>query len=170
MQKTKAVILGTLNLVLVVFMASVLVIGCGKKETSTTDGKDDKSENKDDSKSESFSTDKPFMVEFEITGREKGNGTVKAIYDGKKCRSESSFDIDGKKMSATAYFDGGDVVYTVTEVAGMKMGVKFDKKKFSDAKDNVDVNSFRDYLDQIGKNQVKEEILRLINAENFISL
>ncbi|HRE10262.1 MAG TPA: hypothetical protein PLN22_05530, partial [Ignavibacteria bacterium] len=79
------------------------------------------------------------------------SGTVSAIYSGDKCRSTSTFDSDGKKFSATAYFDGGDVVYTVSEIAGVKMGMKMDKKKFSDSKDNVDVNSFRDYLDQMEK-------------------
>ncbi len=133
-----------------VFSFSILS-ACGKKDDSTT-GKDDKKSDTKDSKDNSkFSRDKPFMVEFEITGREKGIGTVSAIYDGKKCRSTSTFDADGKKFSATAYFDGGDVVYSVSEIAGVKMGMKFDKKKFSDTKDNVDVNSFRDYLDQMEK-------------------
>ena len=93
-----------------------------------------------------------------MTGGDKGNGTVTAIYAGKKCRSTSSFDVGGKKMSATAYFDGGDIVYTVSEVAGMKMGFKIDKTKFADSKDNVDVNSFRDYLDKMEKIG-EEEIL-----------
>lgn len=138
---------------LVLFLLSILVLtnGCGKKEESTTNKDDKKTENKDSKDNSSFSKDKPFMVEFEVTGREKGSGTVSAVYDGKKCRSTSTFDADGKKFSATAYFDGGDVVYTVSEVAGVKMGMKFDKKKFSDTKDNVDVNSFRDYLDQMEK-------------------
>lgn len=138
---------------LVLFLLSILVLtnGCGKKEESTTNKDDKKTENKGSKDNSSFSKDKPFMVEFEVTGREKGSGTVSAVYDGKKCRSTSTFDADGKKFSATAYFDGGDVVYTVSEVAGVKMGMKFDKKKFSDTKDNVDVNSFRDYLDQMEK-------------------
>jgi Domain of unknown function (DUF4412) len=158
MKKIKEVTFNSVNLFLMLLLASALLIGCGKKETSSSDGKEDKTDTNDDNKSGNFSKDKPFMVEFELTGREKGNGTVSAIYSGNKCRSTSSFDMDGKKMSATAYFDGGDVVYTVTEVAGMKMGVKFDKKKFSDTKDNVDVNSFRDYLDQMEKTG-EEEII-----------
>lgn len=158
MRKIKSVTFGSLNLLIVMLLVSLLIYGCGKKETIGTDGKDNKTEKKDENNSGSFSTDKPFMVEFEITGREKGSGTVKAVYNGKKCRSESSFDVEGKKISATAYFDGGDVVYTVTDMGGIKMGVKFDKKKFSDTKDNVDVNSFRDYLDQMEKIG-EEEIL-----------
>lgn len=128
-----------------------ILTGCGKKDDNTTGKDDKKSDTKDSKENSKFSVDKPFMVEFELTGREKGTGTVSAIYEGKKCRSTSSFDADGKKFSATAYFDGGDVVYSVTEIAGVKMGMKFDKKKFSDTKDNVDVNSFRDYLDQMEK-------------------
>ncbi|MEO8512843.1 MAG: DUF4412 domain-containing protein [Ignavibacteria bacterium] len=132
--------------------------GCGKKNDSTTDKDDKKTENKETKDNSTFSRDRPFMVEFEVLGGEKGKGTVKATYNGKMCRSESSFDAGGKKITATAYFDGGDVVYTVSEVAGVKMGMKFDKKKFSDTKDNVDVNTFRDYLDQMEKTG-EEEIL-----------
>ncbi len=135
---------------LLVFSVTVLS-GCGKKDDSTTRTDDKKSDTKESTDKSSFSKDKPFLVEFELTGKEKGNGTVTAIYDGKKCRSTSSFDADGKKFSATAYFDGGDIVYTVSDIAGVKMGMKFDKKKFSDTKDNVDVNSFRDYIDQMEK-------------------
>jgi len=138
-------------LILSILAIFVFINGCGKKDNSTSNKDDKKTENKDSKDNSTFSRDKPFMVEFEVTGREKGSGTVSAIYDGKKCRSTSTFDADGKKFSATAYFDGGDVVYTVSEIAGIKMGMKFDKKKFSDTKDNVDVNSFRDYIDQMEK-------------------
>ena len=135
-----------------------LSAGCGKKEDSTTKTEDKKSDTKESTDKTSFSRDKPFLVEFEVTGGEKGKGTVEAIYDGKKCRSTSTFDADGKKLSAVAYFDGGDVVYTVSDIAGMKMGMKFDKTKFSETKDNVDVNTFRDYLDKMDKIG-EEEIL-----------
>ncbi len=144
---------------LVLIVSSFIVTGCGKKEDSKTTGKDEKTtDSKETTDKSSFDKGRPFMVEFEVTGSEKGKGTVNAIYNGDKCRSTSTFDADGKKFSATAYFDGGDVVYTVSEIAGVKMGMKFDKKKFSDTKDNVDVNSFRDYIDQMDKIG-EEEIL-----------
>ncbi|MCX7878194.1 MAG: DUF4412 domain-containing protein [Ignavibacteria bacterium] len=127
----------------------LIILGCGEKKTETPSG--EKSKGKDGSEKQFFASDKPFLVEFEIAASEKGRGTVVAIYHGKKCRSTSSMDIDGKKMTATAYFDGGDVVYTVTEAMGMKMGFKFDKSKFSEAKDQIDVNTFRDYLNQMEK-------------------
>jgi hypothetical protein len=137
--------------ILLFLLTAFVVTGCGKKEESTTTKDDKKTETKESTDKSSFDKSQPFMVEFELTGREKGNGTVTAIYNGNKCRSTSSFETDGKKFSATAYFDGGDVVYTVSEVAGVKMGMKFDKKKFAETKDNVDVNSFRDYIDQMEK-------------------
>lgn len=144
---------------IIILALSVLMFnGCGKKDDTTTKTDDKKTESTDSKDNSTFSKDKPFLVEFEVTGGEKGKGTVEAVYDGKKCRSTSSFDADGKKFSAVAYFDGGDIVYTVSEVAGMKMGMKFDKKKFSETKDNVDVNTFRDYLDQMEKIG-EEEIL-----------
>lgn len=139
------------NLFLIFVLAFSLITGCGKKDESTGKTDDKKSDTKESNDKTTFSKDKPFKVEFEVTGNEKGKGTVEAIYDGKKCRSTSTFDADGKKLSAVAYFDGGDVVYTVSEIAGVKMGMKFDKTKFSETKDNVDVNSFRDYLDKMDK-------------------
>lgn len=150
MKKTIALI-PILSFVFILAISFAVFSGCGKKEDSTSKSEDKKSDTKETTGKSDFSKDKPFMVEFEVTGREKGNGTVTAIYDGKKCRSTSTFDADGKKFSATAYFDGGDIVYTVSDIAGVKMGMKFDKKKFSDTKDNVDVNSFRDYIDQMEK-------------------
>lgn len=159
MKINKIINVKSLNLLFALLIAFGFVCGKGDGNSSgdTKTGEDKKTETTD-KKDASFSQDKPFMVEFEITGGGKGKGTVSAIYYGKKCRSTSSFDIEGKKMSATAYFDGGDVVYTVTDVAGIKMGTKFDKKKFSEAKDNMDVNSFRDYLDKMEKTG-EEEIL-----------
>ncbi len=159
MQMNKAINIIILNLFFVFVLAAGFV--CSKSDgNSTGDNKsgDDTKKELTDKKDGSFSTDKPFMVEFEVTSGGKGKGTVKAIYSGKKCRSESSFDVGGKKMGATAYFDGGDIVYTVTEIGEIKMGTKFDKKKFSEANDNVDVNSFRDYLDKMEKTG-EEEIL-----------
>ncbi len=140
-----------LGFLFIIVLSISFLSGCGKKDDSTSKSDDKKTDTKESTDKSSFSKDKPFMVEFEVTGREKGNGTVNAVYNGNKCRSTSTFDADGKKFSATAFFDGGDIVYTVTDIAGVKMGMKFDKKKFSDTKDNVDVNSFRDYIDQMEK-------------------
>jgi hypothetical protein len=152
MFKTNAVNSRILSLLLVFTLALVFSTGCGKKDgTDTKSGDDKKTETIDKKDDGSFSRDTPFMVEFEVAAGEKGKGTVTAIYAGKRCLSTSSFDVSGKKMTATAYFDGGDVVYTVSDFGGMKTGFKFDKKKYSDSKDNVDVNSFRDYLDQMEK-------------------
>lgn len=157
MNKNKAFKSLLLNLFLAVLIASGFI--CGKSDgDSSGDKKSVDDKKSEDKKETSFSKDTPFMVEFEVTGGEKGKGTVSAIYSGSKCRSTSSYDVEGKKMTATAYFDGGDIVYTVSEVAGMKMGFKFDKKKFSDTKDNMDVNSFRDQLQNMEKTG-EEEIL-----------
>lgn len=150
----------SLKLLLVLFLAFGFVCGKsdGEKTGENKSGEDKKTETKSDDKGSTFSPDKPFMVEFEITGAENRTGTVSAIYFGKKCRSTSNFSIEGKKMGSTAYYDGGNMVYTVTEVGGIKMGMKFDKSKFADSKDNMDVNSFRDYLDKMDKIG-EEEIL-----------
>jgi hypothetical protein len=159
MQKNKAISIAILNLLIALVLSAGFVCGKGDGNSSgDTKSGDDKKTETTDKKEGSFSPDRPFMVEFEVLGRGQGKGNVVAIYSGKKCRSTSTFEVEGKKMGATAYFDGGDMVYTVTDVAGNKMGMKFDKRKFAEMNDNVDVNSFRDYLDKMEKTG-EEEIL-----------
>lgn len=160
MIKNKGVKILSLNLLLALMLAFGFVCGKsdGEKSGDTKSGDEKKTETSNDNKDASFTPDKPFMVEFEVTGAENRTGTVSAIYYGKKCRSSSNFSIGGKKMGSTAYFDGGNTVYTITEVAGVNMGMKFDKSKFSDSKDNMDVNSFREYVDKMDKIG-EEEIL-----------
>src|SRR4030095_7566454 len=108
-----------LSAILLVMLSFTLFFNCGKKDdTKTGDGKTD---SKTTSKDENLSPDKPFHVVFDMkSAGEKGmNGTVDAVYYGKKCRSQSSMTIGNQKMSATAYYTGGDTVYMVTEIGGM---------------------------------------------------
>jgi len=137
MIKLKAVTYFSLNLFLVFVMSFFLMQGCGKKEGTSTGDKE--SDSKTTSNDESISSDKPFYVEFEMNHSDKksGMGTIKAYYWGKKCRSENSMEAAGKKMTMTAYFNGGDTVYMVSEFGGMKTGMKFSKDAFGSKDDQV---------------------------------
>ncbi len=106
-------------------------------------------------KTETFSPDNPFHVVFAMSG--PTNGTVDAYYSGKKCRTQSSVDAAGQKMTANAYFNGGDTVYIVSEFAGTKAGMKFSKMEYSQKKDQMDITSFKDKLkdmDKIGSEEI----------------
>src|SRR4030095_6921129 len=62
-----------------------------------------------------------------------------------------------QKMRATAYYTGGDTVYMVTEIGGMKNGTKFAKNDFAKKEDQIDVTSFRDKLksmDKVGEEEI----------------
>lgn len=134
------------------FLLSFLIItGCGKKEGTTTGDKDSKDEKKS---SDNISVDKPFMVEFEIGGGNKdgkGIGTVTAIYSDKKCRTQSKMEMAGQKMTATTYFDGGDIVYIVSEIGGMKTGMKMKKDSYRNDKEKMNMTTFRDKLKEMEK-------------------
>lgn len=160
-----------LNLILALFLGIFLISSCGKKEGSTTDGKTD---SKTDSKKDDFSPDKPFHVLFSISGTK--TGTVDAIYAGKKARTESTMNTEGMTISAIAYFNGGDTVYMVSEVGGMKTGMKFAKSDFSKDKNQVDMYSFKDKLkdmDKIGTEEIigkKCDIYRAKDSSYTISV
>ena len=146
------------NLVLILLSSLILIQGCGKKDNSTSDKNDSKSDTKK-SGDENISPDKPFHVVFDITGMSKG--TVDAYYSGKKARSSSSIEISGQKMNATAYFDGDNkMMYMVNEIAGMRTGMKMDMSAVTDPNNKekkVDITNFREMLkemDKIGSEEV----------------
>jgi hypothetical protein len=155
MIKSKAVTYFSLNLFLVFALSFFLIQGCGKKEGTTTGDKE--SDSKTTSKDEGISSDKPFYVEFQMTNSEKktGIGTIKAYYWGKKCRSESSMEAAGKKMTMTAYFTGGDTVYMVSDFGGMKTGMKFSKNAFGSKDDQVaDFKEKLKNMEKVGEEEI----------------
>ena len=113
--------------IMIIIISISIFNGCGKKDdgTKTTDKVETKSDSKKD---ENISFDKPVRVEFKIAG--SMTGTLNAIYYQKKARSESTYEISGRKMSATGYFDGGEYMYMVTEFGGQKMGIDPMKNSF----------------------------------------
>jgi len=155
MMKSKAFTNFFLNLFLIIALSLFLIQACGKKDSKTTGDKE--SDTKTTSKDESISSDKPLYVEFSMTNNEKkiGMGTIKAYYWGKKCRSESSMEAGGQKVTMTAYYTGSDTVYMVSEIAGMKTGMKFSKNAFGKKDDQV--ADFKDKLknmEKIGEEEI----------------
>jgi hypothetical protein len=142
--------------ILIVFISLTLFYSCGKKDdTKTSSEKDTKNEsNKDDSPS----FDKPIRVEFKIAG--SVIGTLNAIYYQKKARSQSTYEVRGQKISATGYFDGGDYMYMVTEIAGKKMGMKIKKGEYGNKEDQIDALTFKDKLKEMDKIGTEEVIGR----------
>ncbi len=150
MHINKVINVRNLNFFILLLISLFLIQGCGKKDgTSTGDNKTG------NDKDESFSPDKPFHVVFSMSGTT--NGTVDAYYSGKKCRTQSSIDAAGQKMSAGGYFNEGDTVYMVSEFAGTKTGLKFSKMEFAQKKDQMDITSFKDKIknmDKIGSEEI----------------
>lgn len=158
----KVINIRNLNLLIVLLISLFLFQSCGKKDGTTTGDNKIGSE-----KDESFSPDKPFYVEFTMSGTM--NGTVKGYYSGKKCRTQSTMEAAGQKMSATAYFNGGDTIYIVSEFAGTKTGLKFSKSEYSQKKDQVDITSFKDKLkdmDKIGTEEILGKTCDIYRAKD----
>jgi len=131
-----------------------LFIGCGKKDDGTK--LSDKKESSNDSKKESdISSDSPIKVDFKIGGTM--NGTVTAIYYKTKARTQSNIEMGKQKMSATAYYNGGDTMYIVTEIMGIKSGMKVKKGDYGKKEGEIDAITFKDHLknmDKIGTEEI----------------
>lgn len=136
---------------LVMLLIVMIVFGCAKKEDSTSSDKKTETMTGDIE----ISPDNPFEVDFDIKGNI--NGTVNAIYWGKKARVNNVMILGGENTKTTSYTDGS-TVYVVTEFGGKKMGMKMDAKTYSknnDKKDGeFDLTTFREKLkeyDKVGK-------------------
>ena len=135
----------TIYFIFTVLMFLFLANGCGKKETTSNDDK--KTDSKSDSKSDAkdiLSLDKPVYVEFQVSG--DVTGTVKTYYKDKKFKSETNMNMKGNEIKSTIYSDG-TTMYTVSELGGVKTGMKMDASKYSEqGKDNFDMSTFKDKL------------------------
>lgn len=156
MNKLKKLSFIFLNVFLVISLISFFAAGCGKK-TDTTKSGDNKETTSDEKKTGDVSTDSPIHVKMMISGTT--NGTVDAYYHNKKSKSTSEMDISGKKITASAYFDGGEYVYIVSEVAGMKTGMKYKRDEYTKSKKEgeFDALTFKDQLKNMDK--IGEEVI-----------
>lgn len=144
----------TLNIlvILLIFFSLIYFTSCGKKETSETEKKTETGNVSE------FNPDKPFHVIYEVKG--DITGTVDAIYSLKKSRITSNMDMKGQKITSTAYTDG-QMVYVVSEIAGMKTGMKMDAKKYAEQsgknEGQFDISSFKERLkdyDKVGTEEI----------------
>lgn len=147
-----------LKIIVAVFL-TVVLISCGKDQKSSGDkSKDSKTEDK--SSNDSFSPDKAFHVKFEISGNM--TGTIDAYYYQKQARIENHMNMNGMQVVSTAYTNN-DVIYTVSEVGGKKMGFKMDAKKYAEEsgkkEGQFDMTSFKDKLKTDYNKTGTEEIL-----------
>ncbi|MBZ0203212.1 MAG: hypothetical protein K8I03_09375 [Ignavibacteria bacterium] len=135
----------------ILLTVSFTVNGCGKKDGNTTSGDKEKSGDNKSEVSDKLSTDSPIHVKFDISGTM--SGTVDAYYHKTKSKSTSNMSIAGQKMSASAYFDGGDYVYIISEAAGMKTGLKYKKDEYDKQKKEgeFDAVTFKDQLKNMDK-------------------
>jgi len=144
-----------------IFIFFVALTGCSKKDDGTKSGDTD---SKKDSK---LSVDNPFHVEFKIAGTV--NGTVDAIYYKTKARTQSNIDIGGQKMSATAYYTGGDTMFIVSEMMGIKTGMKINKSDYGKKEGEIDAITFKDQLknmDKIGTEEILEKKCDIYKAKD----
>lgn len=153
----------TKKLISLLIILSLILIGCGKKETSTTNDKKDeqKKDNKDIDVKDMISKETPFSVTFDIKGQM--NGQMTAIYKGKKAKVDYAMEMGNQKMVSTMYTDP-EFVYIVSDVAGVKTGMKMNASKYRNdsAKNNkdIDITSFRDQLskyEKVGTEEILEK-------------
>jgi len=134
--------------------------GCGKKDENTSSGDKNKNESTSEDKKSSddlISKDSPVHVVFEISGTMQG--TVDAYYHNNKSKSTSTMSIAGQKMSASAYFDGGEYVYIISDVAGIKTGMKYKRDEYQNQKKEgeFDAVTFKEQLknmDKVGTEEI----------------
>ncbi|MCI0449050.1 MAG: hypothetical protein L0Y79_04590 [Chlorobi bacterium] len=140
---------------LFVLLSIMLLFSCGKKDEGTTSGDKKESTSDDKTSEDKLSETSPIYVQFEISGSTKG--TVDGYYHNKKAKTMSQMETGGMKISATAYFDGGEYVHIISEVAGKKMGMKYKRDDFGKKEGEFDAVTFKDQLknmDKIGQEEI----------------
>jgi hypothetical protein len=131
MKKNKLI---SLNLFLALLLSSLIMFNCGKKDKSTINGD---SEKKEESKTETITESTPIHYEMEATGEMKGTWDVWA--KGKKAYVKMNYEVAGQNMKSEMWMVD-DMMYSVTDLAGKKMGMKMNPKEW--AKENEQKKDF----------------------------
>jgi hypothetical protein len=145
-----------IKLFLILMLTSFVFTGCGKKDETTGEKVGDKKEESSDSKIE-ITEGTTIHYVMEATGEMKGEWEVWA--KGKKAYVRMNYEAAGQKMNSEMWMNE-DAMYTLTDVAGKKMGMKMDPKKWAEEnKDKKDFNpmSFKDGCkdcEKIGEEEV----------------
>jgi hypothetical protein len=166
MKKSKIINSLFLNSLFVLFSISLL-FSCGKKDEGMTP--EDKKESSSDDKTSDgkLSETSPIYVQFEISGSTKG--TVDGYYHNKKAKTMSQMETGGMKISATAYFDGGEYVHIISEVGGKKMGMKYKREDFGKKEGEFDAVTFKDQLknmDKVGQEEILGRMCDIYKAKD----
>jgi hypothetical protein len=150
MRKTKLI---GFYLFLTLMLSAFIMVSCGKKDESI---KDD-SEKKEDSNIENITESTPVHYEMEATGEMKGNWDVWA--KGKKAYVKMNYEVGGQSMKSEMWMVD-EMMYTVTDLAGKKMGMKMNPKEWAqenEKKKDFNPMSFKDGCkdcEKIGEEEV----------------
>jgi hypothetical protein len=167
MQKIKAVNTGFLIFILIILLSFQVFISCGKKDEGTTSGDKKESTSEDKTSGDKLSESSPVYVQFDISGTTKG--TVDGYYHNKKAKTMSQMETGGMKISATAYFDGGEYVHIISEIGGKKMGMKYKRDEFGKKEGEFDAVTFKDQLknmDKIGQEEILGKMCDIYRAKD----
>ncbi len=129
MTKNKSISLINLKLFVFLLLCSFILVSCGKKDDSTSKTDSEKKEEKSDSKIENITENTPVHYVMEATGEMKG--TYEVWGKGKKAYVKMNYEVAGKNMKSEMWMTE-DMMYTLTDVAGKKMGIKMDPKKWAE--------------------------------------
>lgn len=157
MTNTKSFSLINFKLFLVLLLTSFIIVSCGKKDDSTGKNDDDKKEESSDSKIENITEGTPVHYEMEATGDMTGTWEVWA--KGKKAYVKMNYEAAGQNMKSEMWMTD-DMMYTITDMGGKKMGMKMDHRKWAEEnKDKKDFNpmSFKDgckECEKIGEEEI----------------
>jgi len=136
--------LKVIQIVLLMFCVAYLT-SCGKKNSEQPGGRTETGDVSD------INPERPFRVIFDVKGGM--TGTVDAVYSAEKSRIMSVMNMNGQSVKSTAFTDG-QMVYVVSEIGGMKTGMKMNAKKYSEQSGKEgrwDISSFKDHLKEYQK-------------------
>ena len=157
MTKNKSVSLIGFKLFLILLLTSFVFVSCGKKDDSTSKKDGDKKEESSDSKIENITERTPIHYVMVATGDMNGEWDVRA--KGKKAYVKMNYEAAGQNMKSEMWMTE-DAMYSLSDIAGKKMGMKMDPKKWMEEnKDKKDFNpmSFKEGCkdcEKIGEEEV----------------
>lgn len=127
-----------LSILTVVLFSLFILAGCGKKgDTTKNETAGDKTDKKTESSSENITENTPIHYVWEATG--DVTGTYDVYSKNKQLKVTMDITTHGQKANTEMYSDG-NLIYMITDVAGKKVGMKMDPKKF--AKDSEQKKEF----------------------------
>jgi hypothetical protein len=156
MNKTKIFSLIGFKILLLMVLTSFLLTSCGKKEESSGSSETEKKE-ESSGELEKITEGTPVHYEMQATGDMKGTWDVWA--EGKKAYVKMNYEAAGQKLNSEMWMNN-DMIYTVTDMGGKKMGMKMNPKEWAtnnEKKKDFNPMSFKDGCrdcEKIGEEEV----------------